>query len=41
MKKNWIADASSDAVFTNYEKNGNFKLPRQWWLQYGLSEKPA
>ena len=37
-KKNWIADASSDAVFTNYEKTGKFKLPRQWWLQYGLSK---
>ena len=39
-KKNWIADATSDAVFKNYEKTGNFKLPKQWWLKYGLSAKP-
>ena len=39
-RKNWIADASSDALFKNKEKTGKFKLPRQWWLQYGLSEKP-
>ena len=39
-KKNWIADAKSDAVFKNYEKTGNFKLPKQWWLKYGLSAKP-
>ena len=39
-RKNWIADAKSDALFNNKEKTEKFKLPRQWWLQYGLSEKP-
>ena len=39
-RKNWIADARSDAVFKNKEKTDKFKLPNQWWLQYGLSEKP-
>ena len=39
-RKNWIADARSDAVFKNVDRTGNFKLPNQWWLQYGLSEKP-
>ena len=39
-RKNWIADAKSDAIFNNQERTGNFKLPNQWWLKYGLSEKP-
>ena len=39
-RKNWIADAKSDAIFNNKERTGNFKLPNQWWLKYGLSEKP-
>ena len=39
-RKNWIADARSNAVFKNKEKTGKFKLPNQWWLQYGFSEKP-
>ena len=39
-RKNWIADARSDALFNNVERTGNFKLPNQWWLKYGLSEKP-
>ena len=39
-RKNWIADARSDAIFKYKEKTGNFKLPNQWWLKYGLSEKP-
>ena len=39
-RKNWIADARSDALFKNVERTGNFKLPNQWWLKYGLSEKP-
>tara|TARA_B100000745_G_scaffold182582_1_gene119599 strand:+ start:382 stop:720 length:339 start_codon:yes stop_codon:yes gene_type:complete len=39
-RKNWIADARSDAVFKNVDRTGNFKLPNQWWLKYGLSEKP-
>tara|TARA_R110002020_G_scaffold384200_1_gene594831 strand:+ start:42 stop:365 length:324 start_codon:yes stop_codon:yes gene_type:complete len=40
-RKNWIADARSDALSKNVEKTGNHKLPNQWWLQYGLSEKPT
>jgi len=40
-RKNWIADARSDAIFKYKEKTGNFKLPNQWWLKYGLSEKPT
>ena len=40
-RKNWIADAKSDAIFNNQERTGNFKLPNQWWLKYGLSEKPT
>ena len=39
-RKNWIADARSDAIFMNQERTGNFKLPNQWWLQYGLEDKP-
>ena len=39
-RKNWIADARSDAIFKYKEKTGNFKLPNQWWLKYGLIEKP-
>ena len=39
-RKNWIADAKSDAIFNNQERTGNFKLPNQWWLKYGLSENP-
>ena len=39
-RKNWVADARSDALFNNVERTGNFKLPNQWWLKYGLSEKP-
>ena len=40
-RKNWIADAKSDAIFNNQERTGNFKLPNQWWLKYGLFEKPT
>ena len=39
-RKNWIADARSDALLKNVEITGNYKLPNQWWLKYGLSEKP-
>ena len=39
-RKNWIADARSDALFKNQAKTGKFKLPNQWWLKYGLTEKP-
>ena len=39
-RKNWIAEARSDAIFKYKEKTCNFKLPNQWWLKYGLSEKP-
>ena len=39
-RKNWIADARSDALFNNVERTVNFKLPKQWWLKFGLSEKP-
>ena len=39
-RKNWIADARSDALFRNQERTGNLKLPNQWWLQYGLEDKP-
>ena len=39
-RKNWIADVRSDALFKNQAKTGKFKLPNQWWLKYGLTEKP-
>ena len=39
-RKNWIADAKTDAIFKNLERTGKFKLPNKWWLEYGFDEKP-
>ena len=36
---NWLDDVRGHALFYNKDK-GKMVLPRQWWLNYGFTEKP-